>query len=100
MPKVRDLIDILKSDFDPEDTIAYSLWTRGDVETLNDKENRIRRLQDDPEVFLEPEDMDEILECMFDQNDRDQGLNNDSLFSAYQDIIEDREEKEEEIGMF
>lgn len=101
MPKVKDLMVILKNDFDPEDTIAYSLWTREDVETLNDQENRNRRLQDDPEVFLEPEDMDDILECMHDQNDRDQGLNNDSLFSAYLDIIENREEEEEEaISMF
>jgi hypothetical protein len=100
MPKVKDLMVILKNDFDPEDSIAYSIWTRDDVESLNDQENRNRRLQDSPEIYLEPEDMDNILENMHDQNDRDQGLNNDSLFSAYLDTVEDMEvEEEEEIGI-
>lgn len=96
MPNVRDLMDILKNDFDQEDIIAYSLWTRKDVEILNEQENRNRRLQDEPEVYLEPEEIEQILECMHDQNDPDQGLNNDSMFSAYLDILGDREEVEEE----
>jgi hypothetical protein len=102
MPQVKDLMDILKNDFAPDDVIAYSLWTRKDVETLMEQENRNRRLQDHSEIYLEPEEIDDILESMHDQNDPDQGLNNDSMFSAYLDIIGDREEEEEEeeIGVF
>jgi hypothetical protein len=101
MPKVRDLICILKADFNPDDIIAYSLWTEKDVEKLSELENRNRRLQDDPEVYLQPEDIDNILEYMHAENDPDQGLNNDSLSSAYFEILGDlQEEDEEEIGMF
>ncbi len=97
MPKVRDLIYILKTDFDPDDTIAYSMWTEKDVENLNEQENRNRRLQDDPEVNLQHEDIDDILEYMHDENDLDQGLNNDSLYFAYLEILGNLQEDEVSI---
>jgi hypothetical protein len=102
MPKVRDLMDILKNDFDPEDVIAYSLWTKKDVESLIGQENTNRHYQDQPEIYFESEDVDQILENMHDQYDPEQGLNDDSLFSAYLDVAGDREEvhEEEEVSIF
>ncbi len=102
MPKVKELMDILGNDFDPDETIAYNIWTSKDVENLNDQENRIRRLQDEPEIELEQQDIDDILEYMHDQNDPESGLNNDSLLSAYIEILGNRveEEEEEEMNIF
>ena len=101
MPKVRDLICILTADFNLDDTIAYSLWTEKDVEKLIEQENRNRRLKDDPEVYLEHEDIDDILELMHDENDPDQGLNNDSLYSVYLEISGNLQaEKEEDVSIF
>jgi len=101
MPKVRDLICILNADFNLDDTIAYSLWTENDVEKLVEQENRNRRLKDDPEVYLEHEDIDDILELMHDENDPDQGLNNDSLYSVYLEISGNLQvEKEEDVSIF
>ena len=101
MPKVRDLIGVLKTDHDPDDTIAYSLWTTKDVENLNEQENRSRELQGYPEIDLQQEDIDDILECMHDENYPDQGLNNDSLYSAYLEIIGDlKENDEKEVGIY
>jgi hypothetical protein len=97
MPKVSDLIDILGNDFDPGETIAYSIWTSRDVENLNEQENRIRRLQDEPEIEIEQEDIDDILEYMHDSNDKDIGLNNDTLLSAYIEILGNKETEEEEL---
>ncbi len=101
MPKVRDLIGILKTDYDPDDTIAYSLWTTKDVESLNEQETKNRELHGYPEIDLQQEDIDDILECMHDENYPDQGLNNDSLYSAYLEIIGDpKENDEKEVGIY
>ena len=100
MPKVRDLLSILNSDFNLDDTIAYSVWSEKDVENLNEQENRSRRLQDEEEIYLEHEDIDDILERMHDENDPDRGLNNDSLYSAYLEIMGDMQEDEEDVSIF
>lgn len=83
MPKVKDLIKWLQDQYDPEDVIAYSLWTTEDINAIEEEE----------EIELTEEEAERVLEWADRKEDASIGINWDVLRYYVDEFIRERIEK-------
>ena len=79
MPKMRELFAYL-SQCDLEETVAFVVWRREDVENI------INALNVDPdkiEYTVSPKESDEILEIAHARQDLETGITEQSVLTAY-----------------
>ena len=62
MPKVSELIEVLQRNYSPEDTIAYALWSRGDIQVAIDQMNEGNGADPDKGITMSDEEQDALLD--------------------------------------
>ena len=85
MPKVKDLIQWLQDAYDPEEFVAYSLWTTADVQPFGDERD----------IDLTEEEMGRVLERANNKQDCSVGINWDVLGFYVDEVIRERSEADE-----
>lgn len=96
MPTVKDLTKWLQEFYDPDELIAWSIWTGSDVWMLGDEQD----------IDLTDEEIERVLEWANQKQDASQGINWDVLGFYVDEVIRERNENQtskenrssEEIG--
>jgi len=79
---IEELIEHLQETYHKDDVIAYSLWTRGDVEDVCTQ----------MKVKLNDDELDDVLYYAHHKQDSNIGINWDVLEHYIHEVIRDRED--------
>ena len=94
MPKISELIDNLQKNYKPDDTIAYSLWSKDDVNSCIEEKNEWEVDEDEKIRPLSDEEIEWVLEAFHGNQDSEYGLTWVGLGCYVDEIIMERAEGE------
>ena len=99
MSTVKNLIERLQRDYEPEEEIATILWTREDVYGAllgNYKEENLVNEKGNPLTDEAKEIADDVLSCMDDHADCEYGMTWETLYQTLDEHMNNRKKERTE----